>query len=185
MRATAMVYFVSSNERKLEDMVHAWQGGPTPLRLLLLDVPEVLSSDLDTVVREKAIAAYRVALVPLFVEHGGLFIEHLNGFPGPLVKPFWERLQDRICSLIPPGLSRAARVVQKVCYCDGRTLRVYTGTVPGEIACERRGECGTDWEPMFVPAGHTETLGQMPREERLRCSASAEALRVFRSDIGL
>ncbi|KYF51619.1 hypothetical protein BE08_27805, partial [Sorangium cellulosum] len=180
-----MVYFVSASERKLEDMAHAWQGGTTPLRPLRLDVPEVLSSDLDTVVRQKAIAAYRLALVPLFVEHGGLFIEHLNGFPGPLVKPFWERLQDRICSLIPPGLSRAARVVQKVCYCDGRTLRVYTGSVLGEIACERQGDGGTHWEPMFIPAGHTRTLGQMPREERLRCSASAEAVRAFRSDIGL
>ncbi|WP_437970705.1 non-canonical purine NTP pyrophosphatase [Sorangium sp. So ce260] len=180
-----MVYFVSSHENKLEDMAHAWKDGPTPLRVLRLDVPEVLSSDLDVVVREKALAAYRLALVPLFVEHGGLFIEHLNGFPGPLVKPFWERLQDRICSLIPPGLSRAARVVQKVCYCDGRTLRVYTGSTLGEIACERRGDEGIHWEPMFIPAGHTRTLGQMPREERLRCSASAEALRAFRSDIGL
>ncbi|XXY48244.1 non-canonical purine NTP pyrophosphatase [Sorangium sp. So ce269] len=180
-----MVYFVSAHEHKLEDMAHEWKDGPTPLRLLRLDVPEVLSSDLDTVVREKAIAAYRLALVPLFVEHGGLFIEHLNGFPGPLVKPFWERLQDRICSLIPPGESRAARVVQKVCYCDGRTLRVYTGSVLGEIACERRGDEGIHWEPMFVPAGHTRTLGQMPREERLRVSASAEALRAFRRDVGL
>ncbi|MGK4005734.1 non-canonical purine NTP pyrophosphatase [Sorangium sp. So ce1036] len=180
-----MVYFVSSNERKLEDMTHVWEDGPTPLRLLRLDVPEVLSSDLDIVVREKAIAAYRLALVPLFVEHGGLFIEHLNGFPGPLVKPFWERLQDRICALIPAGLSRAARVVQKVCYCDGRTLRVYTGGVLGEIAPEQRGDEGIDWEPMFIPAGHTRTLGQMPREDRLRYSASAEALRAFRRDIGL
>ncbi|XXX80972.1 non-canonical purine NTP pyrophosphatase [Sorangium sp. So ce134] len=180
-----MVYFVSSNEDKLEDMVHAWKDGPTPLRVLRLGVPEVLSSDLDIVVREKALAAYRLALVPLFVEHGGLFIEHLNGFPGPLVKPFWERLQDRICALIPPGTSRAARVVQKVCYCDGRTLRIYTGSVLGEIACERRGDGGIHWEPMFIPAGHTRTLGQMPRDERLRCSASAEAVRAFRSDIGL
>ncbi|WP_437602643.1 non-canonical purine NTP pyrophosphatase [Sorangium sp. So ce590] len=180
-----MVYFVCSNEHKLEDMVHGWKDGPTPLRVLRLEVPEVLSSDLDVVVREKALAAYRLALVPLFVEHGGLFIEHLNGFPGPLVKPFWERLQDRICCLIPPGLSRAARVVQKVCYCDGRTLRVYTGSILGEIARERRGDEGTHWEPMFIPAGQTRTLGQMPREERLRCSASAEALHAFRSDIGL
>ncbi len=180
-----MVYFVSSNEHKLEDMAHGWKDGPTLLRVLRLEVPEVLSSDLDIVVREKALAAYRLALVPLFVEHGGLFIEHLNGFPGPLVRPFWERLQDRICGLIPPGVSRAAWVVQKVCYCDGRTLRVYTGSVLGEIACERRGDEGTHWEPMFIPAGQTRTLGQMPRDERLRCSASAEALHAFRSDIGL
>ncbi|XYI01636.1 non-canonical purine NTP pyrophosphatase [Sorangium sp. So ce1128] len=180
-----MVYFVSAHEHYLEDMAHEWKDGPTPLRLLRLDVPEVLSSDLDTVVREKAIAAYRLALVPLFVEHGGLFIEHLNGFPGPLVRPFWERLQYRICSLIPPGQSRAARVVQKVCYCDGRTLRVYTGSVLGEIACERQGDEGVHWEPMFIPAGHTRTLGQMPREERLSVSASAEAVRAFRRDVGL
>ncbi|WP_437769848.1 non-canonical purine NTP pyrophosphatase [Sorangium sp. So ce281] len=179
------VYFVSSNHRKLADMTYVWKDAPTPLRVLRLDVPQILSSDLDTVVREEALAAYRLSLVPLFVEHGGLFIEHLNGFPGPLAMPFWERLQDRICSLIPPGQSRAAHVVQKVCYCDGRTLRVYTGSVPGEIAVEQRGDEGIHWEPMFIPAGHTRTLGQMPRDERLRCSASAEALRAFRFDLGL
>lgn len=179
-----MIYFVSSNERKHEDMQYVFKGSERAPRPLRMEVPEVLSSDLDTVVREKAVAAYRLALVPLFVEHGGLFIEHLNGFPGPLVKPFWERLQDKICSLIPAGESRAARVEQKICYCDGRTLRVYTGSVHGEIAPERRGDGGIHWEPMFIPAGHTLTLGQMPREERLRCSASAEALQAFRRDLG-
>ncbi len=44
-------------------------------------------------------------------------------FRAPLVMPFWERLPGTGLLLIPPGQSRAAHVVQKVCYCDGRTLR--------------------------------------------------------------
>jgi len=93
--------------------------------------------------------------VPLFVEHGALYIDHLNQYPGPMVRLFWEKLGDTICSLIPDGASRAARVVQKVCYCDGKRLQVFEATVKGTILREAQGQGGIHWSLSSCRPVHT------------------------------
>ncbi|HEX8702091.1 MAG TPA: non-canonical purine NTP pyrophosphatase [Myxococcaceae bacterium] len=168
------IYFSTSNEKKFEDVKQVFRGSKNPPRLLRQEVPEVLSGDLDQIVRQKALEAYKWAQVRLFVEHGGLYIDYLKDLPGPLVKPFWEALEGDICTVIPAGASRRAHVVQKVCYCDGERLQVFEAVVKGVIAPRSKGE-GIHWEPVFIPDGHSKTLGEMTLDEKLACSASAQA----------
>ncbi len=78
----------------------------SPPRILDRQLVEVLSSSLEAVVKEKARAAYRATMVPLLVEHGALYIDHPDGFPGPMIKLFREKLRDRLPPLIPAGASR-------------------------------------------------------------------------------
>lgn len=180
------VYFCSTNTDKHADIQHIFQGSPTPPKpIVLRNLVEPLSNDLDVVVRDKAMAAYRRAMVPLFVEHGALHVDHLKGLPGPLVKVMWERLGETLCSLIPAGESRRAHQIQKLCYCDGRKLRVYTGRVDGIIADAPRGNGGIHWEPSFMPDGDSgkRTLGEMTRAERLAASASAAAFAALRAEL--
>jgi XTP/dITP diphosphohydrolase len=174
------IYFSTSNEKKAEDVKRFFRRSKNPPRILWQQVPEVLSHDLGEVVRQKALAAYKKAQVPLFVEHGGLYIDSLNKLPGPLVKPFWEQLEGDLCTVIPPGASRRAHVVQSVCYCDGRQLQLFQGTVEGRIADERKGD-GIHWEPVFIPDGQSKTMGQMTLDERLACSGNAKAYGQIRS----
>jgi XTP/dITP diphosphohydrolase len=168
------IYFSTSNEKKFEDVKQFFSGSRNPPRLLWQEVSEVLSGDLDQVIRRKALEAYKRAQVRLFVEHGGLYIDYLKKLPGPLVRPFWEVLKGDICKVIPAKASRRAHVVQKVCYCDGEQLQVFEGVIEGTIAPRSKGQ-GIHWEPVFIPDGHSKTLGQMTLEEKLACSASAQA----------
>ncbi|NNC21179.1 non-canonical purine NTP pyrophosphatase [Corallococcus exiguus] len=179
------LYFCSSNPQKHADVAHFFRDSKSPPRALWQEVIEVLSSDLSTVVREKALAAYKTALVPLFVEHGGLYIDHLKGLPGPLVKPFWTALQGDICTLIPDGSSRRAHVVQMVCYCDGKKLQLFEGRVDGTIALERRGDQGIHWEPVFIPDGQSRTIGEMALDEKLAFGANAQAYAQLRAELGI
>lgn len=176
------IYFNSSNALKHEDVKLFFKGSRSQPQPLWRTVPEVLSFDLEEVVKAKARAAYRDEMVPLFVEHGGLFIDYLNAVPGPLVKPFWEQLGGRLCNLLPstPG-ARRAYVVQMVCYCDGKMLKTFQGRIKGEIATSARGSRGVHWEPVFIPNGQIKTLGEMEPEEKLRHSASAQAYRKLRA----
>jgi XTP/dITP diphosphohydrolase len=170
------IYFSTSNEKKFEDVKRFFLGSKTPPRLLWQKIPERLSGDLDEVVRNKALDAYRKAQVPLFVEHGGLYIDYLKLLPGPLVKPFWEALKGDLCTVIPDGAPRTAHVVQKVCYCDGEKLQLFEGRLEGTIAHRRKRESkGIHWEPVFIPDGHSKTLGEMTLDEKLACSGSAQA----------
>lgn len=177
------VYFVSSNKQKHEDVARLFRGSKSPPRSLYQPLVEVLSWDLETVVREKAKAAYQRALVPLIVEHGALYIDHFEGLPGPMVKLFWERLDHDLPGKIPAGASRRAHVIQVVCYCDGRRFQLYKGRVDGVIAPEKRGPRGMHWEPMFIPDGHTKTLGEMRTDERLAAQAFTQAYKELRRDL--
>ena len=178
-----IVYFVSSNAQKHEDIAHIFRDSKSPPRSLHQSLVEVLSSDLETVVREKAKAAYKEALVPLMVEHGALYIDHLNGLPGPMVKLFWEKLEHELPNLIPGGASRRAHVVQAVCYCDGKKLRVYKGRIEGSIAPKKRGRGGIHWDPTFIPSGSRKTLGEMSFEERIAGHAFTKAYAALRRDL--
>ncbi len=178
------LYFVSSNPTKHADVTRIFADSRTPPGMLRRDLVEILSFDLETVVKEKAKAAYRADQVPLFVEHGALYLEHLNGLPGPMVKLFWERLDHRLCEIVPAG-ARRARVEQMVCHCDGRRLTVYKSVVEGVIATEKRGTGGMHWEPMFIPDGHSKTFGEMDPDERIEAHAATRAYRALRAALGV
>lgn len=180
------LHFCSGNPEKHADIAHLFADSSRPPRSLRQDLVEVLSSDLETVVRAKALAAYERARVPLFVEHGGLFIDALNGLPGPLVKLFWARLpRDELIRLLPAGASRRAEFRQCVAHCDGRRLKIHGGTIVGQIAAQSRGAGGIHWDPIFIPDGQTRTLGEMTRPERLACFGDRGAVARMRADLGI
>lgn len=186
MGRTTAVYFSSSNPQKHVDIARLFHDSPNPPRSLRQEVPEVLSYDLEAIVRAKAIAAYKLAFVPLFVEHGGLYVEALGELPGPLVKLFCERLSLlELCRLIPAGTSRRAEFRQRVCYCDGKQLQVHAGSIRGVIAEEPRGDQGIHWDPVFIPDGATETMGEMTPERRLAAFGESGAFGNLRRALGL
>jgi XTP/dITP diphosphohydrolase len=174
------LYFVSSNAQKQDDVARIFRGSKSPPRPIDRKLVEILSHDLREVVEQKAMAAYAKVRLPLMVEHGALYVDHLNGFPGPIVRFFWEKLEDKLPSLIPEGASRSAHVVQMVCFCDGRKLEIYRGRIDGRIADRRRGKRGLHWEPTFVPKGHDQTLGEMTPDGRIEAHAFTKAYRALR-----
>ncbi|WP_293247145.1 non-canonical purine NTP pyrophosphatase [Nannocystis sp.] len=181
-----ILYFSSSNERKHEDLARFFHDSPHPPKSLRQTVPELLSYDLEEIVREKAMAAYRRVAAPLFVEHGGLYVDALGGLPGPLARLFCERLTlVEFCNLIGPGASRRAEVRQLVCLCDGKSLRLFEGNIRGTIAAAPRGDGGIHWAPLFIPDGATETMGEMPHERRLAAYGDPGAFGKLRRALGL
>lgn len=178
-------YFSSSNEAKRRDVAWYFRDRAGAIGELRFAAVEILSSDLRSVVLAKAAAAYQRARVPVFVEHGGLYIDHLNGLPGPLAKPVWEALEGRLCGLIPDGRPRSARFRQMVCYCDGRSRVVFEGGVEGTISARAAGDGGLHWHPVFIPAGQARTFAEMSTEERLAVPGAADALSALRRHLGL
>ena len=181
----ATVYFCSSNEHKHADVERVFAGSSRRIGKLRHATAELLSLDLDQVVKAKDLEAYRRAMVPLFVEHGGLFIDHWDRLPGPLVKPFWETLGERICTMFPEGASRRAHVRQVVCHCDGKSLVLHEGRVEGRIAEAPRGTAGFHWDPLFIPDGQApgdeKTLAEMGDAEKLDWVGSGVAYRKLRA----
>jgi XTP/dITP diphosphohydrolase len=180
-----LIYFNTSSPEKVAE-AKAFFGPDHPkIGYLCHVITEILDTDLVRVVRAKAAAAYREARLPVIVEHGGLFIDHLNGLPGALVKPTWVLLRDRITDLVPPGAPRTAQAKSAVCFCDGRTRRVFEASVAGRLAEHARGDSRFHWDPVFVPEGRDETFAEMTIEEKLGVSASAKAYAMLREELGI
>lgn len=177
-------YFNTSNDSKIREVRHVF-GGSGRMGFLRYSVAELLETDLEKVVRAKAAAAYEALRVPVIVEHGALCIDFMNGLPGALVKPTWMALGERLCLIVPPGEPRTCKALSALCYCDGLKREVILRQVEGEIAPGPKGAEGFHWDPVFIPRGHTQTLAEMPLDQKLSISASGQAYAELRQRLGL
>lgn len=151
--------FISGNKYKLAEA----QAILAPLGLDIVAVPqkieEIQTKDVAALVADKCVKAFKIVGRPLFVEHTGLFMDSLNGFPGGLTEVFWETLKaDLFCQLFG-GSSLTAQTI--IGYCDGRKVRQFQGEVRGTVPTSPRGDPGFQWDCAFVPHGHKETFAEM------------------------
>lgn len=174
------LYFNTANEIKIREIKEIFFDCKCEVRFLHFDVTEILSASIVDIIKDKAASAYKLAQVPVIVEHGGLYIEHLKNYPGPLSKPMWDILEDNICDLIPVNNSRKAQAFSAVCYCDGRKLIHTVKSTEGEIAVRGSGNNGFQWDHIFIPNGETRTYAEMTQTEKLRFSQAAKAYRALR-----
>jgi non-canonical purine NTP pyrophosphatase (RdgB/HAM1 family) len=173
-----MLLFVTSNAGKVRE-IEAILGAP--VEQLDVDVPEIQALDVEEVVREKARTAFAHAGRPVIVEDTGLYLHALNGLPGALVRWFLTTIGPAgICALIGPDADRGARAVSAVAYCDGETVEVMTGVVPGVIAPNPRGSGGFGWDPIFQPTGTPRTFAEMDQTEKNIYSMRRKALERLR-----
>ena len=87
------------------------------------------------------------------------------------------RVQDELEAL-GPDVSRNAHFVcaLALCWADGHS-EWFEGRVDGVLVWPPRGDKGFGYDPMFVPAGHDRTFGEMDPAEKHRISHRADAFR--------
>jgi XTP/dITP diphosphohydrolase len=153
--------FVSRNKHKLAEATAILD----PLGVLVIPVEQVTeelqTTDTVALVRDKALRAFRELGEPLFVEHTGLFLEHLNGLPGGLTQIFWDSLkEDRFCELFG-GLRNKVCAKTLIGYIDGKKCHFFEGEIMGTISSEPRGPRGFQWDCVFVPDQYVETFAEL------------------------
>jgi XTP/dITP diphosphohydrolase len=63
----------------------------------------------------------------------------------------------------------------------GKLLETFDGVVEGTIVDPPRGSGGFGYDPVFQPAGLSQTFGELPSEEKNRVSHRAQAIRRLRA----
>ncbi|HEY8567065.1 MAG TPA: non-canonical purine NTP pyrophosphatase [Beijerinckiaceae bacterium] len=172
------VRFLSSNERKIAETRAILDGTSVEVIPVLRHLHEIQDPDLDHLVREKCVQAFRLIGRPVFVEHTGLYIEALNGFPGGLTRIFWETLGPERVATLFGGEDKRATARTRIGYCDGCAIRQFEGEVAGTIAPEPRGAAEGEWDSVFIPDGGTETFAEMG-ERKNTLSMRRAALEAF------
>jgi len=171
-----MIRFVTGNEGKVRE---AREYLPAEVEQVDYDYAEVQSDDLETIVRRGAREAYEKlgADEGVLVDDTGLFVEALDGFPGPYSAYVDDTLGiERVWELVQDEENRKGAFRTVMAYYDGEELATFEGSVRGRIVAPR-GDGGFGYDPIFEYDG--ETFAEMSTEEKNAISHRGRALEKF------
>ncbi len=134
----------------------------------------------------KARTVVAATRLPAFADDSGLEVDALGGAPGVYSARYagdgaTDRDNNRklVAELdrVGWGLSHARyHCVAVLVLPDGREF-VAEGACEGSIVRDGRGSLGFGYDPHFVPAGESRTMGEIPLEEKLSFSHRGRAFR--------
>jgi XTP/dITP diphosphohydrolase len=180
--------FLSANEFKIAEATKILAPCGIEIVPIAHKIEELQTTDTERLVRDKALKAFGYTGRPLFVEHTGLYLDHLNGFPGGLTQVFWDSLgPERFAELF--GTTSNTKVIAKtmVGYVDGQRIHLFEGSIAGQIADAPRGNRDFQWDCVFIPDGSAKTfseLGAKKNEMSMRRKA-LDALADFLKEHGV
>jgi XTP/dITP diphosphohydrolase len=171
--------FVTGNDHKFAEAKTL--ARPYGLELVQKNVPyvEIQAERLEDIVKVGVQQACALLRQPCFVEDAGLFVESLNGFPGPYSKFVFLTIgNEGLLKLLEGKKNRAAEFKSAVAYCEpGQKPEVFAGLARGRISLEPRGTGGFGFDPIFeVEGGGGKTFAEMSTEEKNRFSHRGRAL---------
>jgi XTP/dITP diphosphohydrolase len=157
------ILFATSNPHKLKEANGVGKGYGIEFEQLKAPYPELRDEDVGKVAEDGAKHVYDSAKKPLVVDDTGLYINALNGFPGPYSAYVFKKIACPGILRLMNGLeNRGAVFVSAVGYCDGNELKVFRGECKGTIIGEMRGPQVFGYDPIFLPDGETKTFAEDP-----------------------
>jgi XTP/dITP diphosphohydrolase len=175
-------FFATGNTHKFDEarMLLAEYG--ISVAMLRIKSMEVQDDDIENVAKASALDAASKSRLPFIVEDAGLFIDALNGFPGPYSAYVYRTIgKEGILKLLDGSVDRKARFKSAVVFCSPKKdMKSFLGVVEGGIAKEMRGSSGFGFDPIFEPDEHRgKTFGELTNKEKNNISHRARALRKF------
>jgi XTP/dITP diphosphohydrolase len=160
---TRRIRFVTGNPHKIAESRAILASASVEVVAFERKIEELQTRDAEDLVRDKLLKAFRKVARPLFVEHTGLELAHLNGLPGGLTQIFWDTLQaDRFSQLFGPSCGSNGCVARTtIAYCDGKKIHVFRGEIAGRIVDPPRGSREFQWDCVFEPEGDAQTFAEM------------------------
>jgi XTP/dITP diphosphohydrolase len=160
-----------------------------------LPEPEEIGNNFADNADLKAREAADLSGLPALADDSGLCVDALHGRPGIFSarwaededgKRDWMRAMERVWSEVGAAGPDASRDAHFFCALtiawpnDGQ-VETFDGRVDGTLSWPPRGDKGFGYDPMFVPAGHDQTFGEMDPEEKHKISHRAAAFRKLTS----
>lgn len=154
--------FVSANPFKIAETVAILTASKYNIITVNIRIEELQTYDIDKLIRDKVLKAFQFIGRPVFVEHTALYLDDMKGLPGPLTQLVWDRLgPDEFARVFGKMATARATASTVIGYCDGRKIHIFKGSITGKIADKPRGSIAFQWDVVFVPDSHTQTLSEM------------------------
>ncbi len=180
-RGAARLGVVTSNEGKLREFRALAAEYGVEVYPIVARKPEIQADDVRVIATASAATLMQHIREPFIVEDAGLFIDALNGFPGPYSAYVLRTIGvNGVLKLMEGVRDRSARFVAAIAYANSEVgVRVFAGEVRGAIATEARGVGGFGFDPIFVPEGWSKTFAEVGPEEKSRVSHRGRAFKAL------
>jgi len=178
MQQLSELSFATSNENKFQEAERILSNLGVQINFFKTILEEMQSDSLSDIAQQKAIDAYNRIQKPVIIEDDGLFIESLNGFPGPYSSYAYDTIGNKgIMNLLGNSEVRHAKFVSIIAYCDeSLNPKLFESSILGKISSVIE-EGGWGYDPIFIPAGESKTYANVSDKDKF--SHRAASLKKF------
>ena len=170
--------FVTKNANKIKEANAALSALGIKLKAPDFEVEklEVQDDRVENISLFAAKHAYEAIKEPFVVEDDGLFVDELNGFPGPYTAYAYKTIGiEGVLKLLEGRNNRKAYFISAVTLQVDGKFYLFTKKVEGEISNAPRGKEGFGFDPIFIPKGQSKTYAEMELDEKSKISHRAGA----------
>jgi non-canonical purine NTP pyrophosphatase (RdgB/HAM1 family) len=178
-----MIYFITGNKGKLAEARAIL--GEDKVEGLDIDLPEIQEIDAHEIIRAKLAEAEKHQAGEFIVEDTSLYLDALNGLPGPLIKWFMKTIgNEGLAEIAEKFENSKAQAKTLIGYSDEKgNVEFFEGIIEGEIV-KPQGNEGFGWDPIFKPAGFEKTFAEFEREEKNQVSMRKIAFEKLKEHLG-
>lgn len=168
-----MIYCITGNKNKFEEV----KAILLEVERLDLDLLEIQEIDAREIIKAKLQEAFNHTQGEFIVEDTSLYLDCLNGLPGPLIKWFLKTIgNDGLVNLAEKFDNDRAEAKTIIGYAkNNEEIFFFEGIISGRII-RPRGESGFGWDSIFLPDGHDKTFAEMLLAEKNQVSMRRIAL---------
>jgi len=180
-----VIFFATNNVNKFNEARMVFGEYKIAVGMLRVKTLEVQSDSLEEIAKTSVVEAFGKCNLPVIVEDAGLFVEALNGFPGPYAAYVYKTIGNKgLLQLMEKTENRKAVFQSAVAYysSDLKSPICFKGEVFGEITRKEmtvNNSSGFGFDPIFQPVNSAKTFAEMTIKEKNRYSHRAKALRKF------
>ena len=182
------LYFITHNKSKFLEAEEIGKEYSVSIKWFDFEYEEIQDSMLETI----ALMSNRRVLQEkpelknknFFVEDAGLFIDVLNGFPGPYSSYVFKTIgNEGILKLMEREENRRAHFKSVIAYHSRNETKIHIGKTEGKISYEIKGEKGFGFDPIFQPNEKEITFAEMSLETKNLYSHRQKSLRELLTSI--
>lgn len=179
-----VIFFATNNVNKFNEARRILAEYKIAIGMLRVKSLEIQSENLEEIAKTSVLEAFRKCNLPIIVEDAGLFIDALNGFPGPYAAYVYKSIgNEGVLKLMENVENRNAKFQSVIAHHSPELEEpmLFKGEVLGRITKEKRqGNSGFGFDPIFEPLnGCGKTFAEMTIDEKNKFSHRAKALRRF------
>ena len=174
MQQLSELFFASSNEHKFQEAERILANLGMQINLFKTTLEEIQSNNLNDIAEKKAINAYDLIQKPVIIEDDGLFINVLDGFPGPYSSYVYDTIGNKgIMNLLENCEVRDAKFVSIIAYCDSDCdVKLFESSIPGKISSIIE-KGGWGYDPIFIPDGESKTYANVSDKDKFSHRSAA------------